>query len=760
MTNFIRILLPCLLGVLGSFPVFAAGPFSQSQPVNFYREVTPRDISGLALRSDGRLIAGPILKPLAGSPQADLWWDLEKLTEDIWLVGSGPDGQVLQVEVDPTGLTYRATEWADAGSNHIFVIKNLGNDLVAGGTNPAAEVVLWNAAGEELTRVSLPADSVLDLLWDKATGSLWAATGNPGSLYQIDLQQFQDSAPDLSLVERGVTLRGEVRDRNLRRLARTPSGDILAGSAPSGNLYRFDQDGSPALILLDQESGEISDILVAANGDIYATLVVATGNSTRRVIQAANVQSAEEPKESGKPETPEPTLSIMEAPPIDAFTGRSELIMIPGGTGIPQSLSSRNKMAMYRIAQYNDIFILGGGDDGEILGYGSEDRRALSFSGSDSAQINDIEALPISGDFLLLTNNPVGLSRLSFNGSGPRVARTGSLNLQTPSHLGALRFNRIRNLDPTEVEVRMRANRGRDPVEGWTPWVVAEHDAGGWRAEGLIGTHAQIEIRLPDALDGSSQLDQAELHFLPQNRQPVLRSFRIISPNFALAARPPSAAGSSTMTLGQVIGSAPNPTNADDNKARQALLSSNLVPQLGAQLVTWTVSDDDGDDFNATFSVRQAGASEWIDLAVDLKEDWFQFDRRALAEGTYFTRLTITEMAPRPEADRQVIGFATDDLVIDLTPPEINQVTVTETEKEMYFEIAVTDARSQIAGLRLQFNNGHAVKLGQPADGILDGRTEVFRTSVTQQVVATATAVEVYVDDTADNLAIERVLLP
>ena len=117
----------------------------------------------------------------------------------------------------------------------------------------------------------------------------------------------------------------------------------------------------------------------------------------------------------------------------------------------------------------------------------------------------------------------------------------------------------------------------------------------------------------------------------------------------------------------------------------------------------------------------------------------------------------MQERAPRPVADRQSIEFATDDLVIDLTPPEIIEVSIQDNRPEIEIDIAVLDARSPISGLTLKFNNGHELTLAQPADGVLDGRAERFRHSVRQQLTAGATTVEVYVEDAAGNLAIKRV---
>jgi hypothetical protein len=207
------------------------------------------------------------------------------------------------------------------------------------------------------------------------------------------------------------------------------------------------------------------------------------------------------------------------------------------------------------------------------------------------------------------------------------------------------------------------------------------------------------------------------------------------------------------------MGASPNASTTADDKKRQALHSSNLVPQPGAQVVTWTVSDPDGDRLNSTFSVRQSDEDEWIDLAVGPDRGWLQFDRRSLAEGTYFTRLTITEEAPRSPEDRQTVEFATDDLVIDLSPPVLEAVDLSIQATHLTVRVAVTDRLTSLAGIRLSFNNGHAVELGQPADGMLDGKSEQFVMEVDRRLIADATAVEVYATDRSDNTAVRRLKL-
>lgn len=743
----------------GSSLAESAVTFSKNQNISFYREVPSRDLKGLAIRSDGRIIEGPQLSALAGNPIADIWWDIEATTGQRWLIGTGPNGDILEIEPDISGGTFSATLWAKTGANHVFALKRLSNGMVLAGTAPDATLSIWNQNGDKQTSVDLPADSILDILIDEAEKNIWVATGNPGTVYQINLNQVLNSQPEDSLADRGVELWGKVRDRNVRQLAWNANGRILAGSAPSGNLYEFPAGGGDPLILLDQESGEITDIYLSDEGDIYTTHVSAKGTTSRRITASVNVTPAAETTEKktdAKPTTPTPAPSIMEAPPVEKFSGRSQLIKIPANRGLPESLSSRNNLAMYQIVPYRDVLLLPGGDDGELAGYAPEERRAISFSGSNSAQISEIVTMESGTEFLAITNNPVGLSLLEFSDSKPREATTRRINLQSLSEIGALRFNRIRDLDRSDITVKMRANRGRDLVEGWTPWTEALQRHDGWLAPGLSGQYLQIKIELPALLKPTAELDHAEIYFLPQNRRPVLQSFRLISPNFGLSSRTSASASTPIMTLGQVIGTSPPANKSESEKRRQSLLASQVIPQPGAQVVMWTSSDPDNDNLAATFSIRRENELDWTDLAIKTNDGWFQFDRTTLAEGTYFTKLVLNEQAPRPIDQRKTITFKTDDLVIDHTPPKITEFTMRRDTTFLNISVTGLDSVSLLSGATLVFNSGLKVELGQPADGILDSPAETFTSQVRLDDLGPATSVEVYLTDEAGNIATER----
>src|SRR5687767_9073695 len=81
--------------------LLAAEPLSRKTDVDFFRDVPSRNLKGLATRSDGRLVAGPALSEITATPPADLLWCLEPTGDPSkWLIGTGPEGRVIEVTVD------------------------------------------------------------------------------------------------------------------------------------------------------------------------------------------------------------------------------------------------------------------------------------------------------------------------------------------------------------------------------------------------------------------------------------------------------------------------------------------------------------------------------------------------------------------------------------------------------------------------------------------------------------------------------------
>jgi hypothetical protein len=764
---------------LGAACSLGADPLSKKTDIDFYRDVLSRDMHGLASRSDGRLVAGPVLTDLKGKSPSDLLWCLEAAAGGKWVVGGGPGGRVLEVSADMAAGTYSARELAKVGDPQVYALRSLPDGSILAGTSPTGGLYLLRA-GKVAARTGLPADSIFDLILLDGGKSALAATGNPGRVYRIDIARFAaagvsaDRTTDAkALAARGVALFGEVSDRNVRRIARLADGRIAAGSAPKGNIYLFGPEGGSPYIAQENRDAEVTDLLADPAGGYYAAIVFSGGeiHPVQAGILVTSPSEAVLGATAGAP-TPNPNPGPTPIPaaagskPADAspefFNASSQADRFPGRSslqwfsadGFPETLVSRPGIAFYRMCRMGDLLVIAGGEQGEMTGYDLVKRLSLTFAGSASSQVNALEPVPGSpGRFFAIRNNAPGFALLDFNASMPRSAETKRVDLGTQARLGALRFNRLRDLDPAQLSVSIRTTNAANETDGWSPWIPMA-DADGWRADAPNGRYLELKLALPAASRPTLEIDKAAIYFLGQNHRPQLADFRMLSPNFAIVV-PPEMPAPVITTVGQLIQSG----EREGERRRSGFLGSQIVASPGTRVAFWTVNDPDGDNLVYTFSIRHEGDTAWTDLAVESRDSYVEFDTLHLQEGTWFTRLVAKEAAPRPEAERLSVAFETDDLVVDHTPPEILEASVRREAGRVVVTVRGRDALSLLDSAEFDFNNGVRETVEQPADGILDGRQESFSLDLPLDRLAGATSVEVTLYDSAGNGATRRLSL-
>ena len=734
-----------------------AEPLSKRTEIDFYRDVPSRNLKGLAARSDGRLVAGPLLSELKGTAPADLLWSLTATADATkWLVGTGPDGTIFEVSIDAANATFSAKEIVKLDDAHVFALAHLPDGSVLAGTSPQGALNLVRD-GKVVARVSLPVDSIFDILLLGPGGSsvgsgeapthALVATGNPGRIYQIELARFKatpvrvEKVTDAKILAgHGITLFGEIRDRNVRRLARLNDGRVIAGSAPKGNIYAFARDGGAPVILQENRDAEVTDLLPSADGGLYATLTFSGGTGEGRIT----------PPKLGK-DAPD-TLALMSATP-DRFNGRSSLMWFPPD-GFPEVLTARNGTAFYRMARHGELLLLTGGEQGDLLGFDVLQRLSLTFAGSASSQLNGLSPLPGQpGKFLVLRNNAPGFALLDFSVAAPREAETRRIDLGTPALLGALRFSRLRDVRDEQLSVEAKTSNGSDDIEGWSDWTTLQPRDGGWEAPAQRGRYVKFRLKLPTEAAQTMQVGKAGLYAMPQNRRPLLQDFNLLSSNYGLVPVPESPSPT-VVSVGQLLQSATN--KSEDNKRKSSFLGSQIVPSPGAQVVIWTVNDPDGDTVNHTFSIRREDASEWTDVLLNSPDSYAQFDTSHLSDGIYFTRLIATEAEPRPTADRLTTTFETDDLIVDHTSPELLETSARREGDRLIITVRGRDNLSLLEGIEAVFNTGVRQQTEETSDGVRDGRDETFLLVVPYSRIADATSAEVTLYDGSGNAATRR----
>ena len=739
------LLRPAILSTVALAAAIAlpADPLSKKTEIDFFRDVPSRDLHGLATRSDGRLVAGPQFTDLAGQAPADLLWCLVPSGPNTWLVGTGPTGAIVEFTVDPAKGSYSSHQVAKLDETQIFALGRFPDGEILAGASPRGGLSLVDK-GKVVARLGLPVDSVFDILVTNDHTAL-VATGNPGVIYAVDLKAFAKAgitadkvSGKADLAQKGITVFGEIRDRNVRRLVCLPDGSVIAGSAPKGNLYRFAAKGGAPYVLQENRDAEVTDLLPAPGG-FYAAVVYSGGLGEARLIVAPKDQKS--------------AVDQAAAPaPVERFAGRGAIVWFPDN-GFPETLSARAGVSFYRLARHGNLVLAAGGEQGDMTGVDVETRKTLTFPGSISSQVSGLAPIPgTDGQFLTLRNNAPGLGLVDFTTPAARSAATRRIDLGTPARIGALRFDRLRDVPEDQVSVSLSTSNTSEETEGWSPWQTLAVRDGGWTGDLPLGRFVRVKLTLAAGAQPTAELDKAQLYYLPQNHRPSLQDFHELTVNYALVPAPDPATPVTT-TVSQVL----QAIDRDSDRRHASFLGSQIVPSPGTQVVFWTVTDLDGDNLVCTYSIRKDGETKWTDLAVQTKDSYAQFDTSHLAEGVYFTRLKAEEVAPRAKADRLSVTFDTDDLVVDHTPPAILEATAQRDGDNLVITVHGKDQLSLLDSIDVTLNNGVHESTEQPVDGIRDSREETFSIEIPWARAAGATSAEVDLFDAAGNSSTRRV---
>ena len=289
-------------------PGLRADPLSKQTEIDFFHDVASRDLHGFVARSDGRLVAGPVLAPLAGAAPAELLWCLEPGADGRWLIGTGPDGRLFEASVDLAQRRYTAREVAKLDERQIFALKRLQNGDILAGTSPKGGLVLLRG-GKVQARAGLPADSIFDLLLVPAAGGpgfALAATGNPGRIYRVDLAKFAAGGVGAGRLDDGVALAA------MASASSAKSATAMSAASSCSRTAGSRRDPRPrAMCTLSRPHRRAARAhggksrrrshrpAAQPNGDLFATLIFGGGSSEQRA-------AGEKPKEQADLPPPAP----------------------------------------------------------------------------------------------------------------------------------------------------------------------------------------------------------------------------------------------------------------------------------------------------------------------------------------------------------------------------------------------------------------------------------------------------------------------
>ncbi len=442
-------------------------------------------------------------------------------------------------------------------------------------------------------------------IWDLAPydGAVVAAAGTPGSLYRLG--------------QRGLERWLELPDAHARCLAPSAQG-LLVGTSGKGLILSAQPSGRLAL-LADSPFTEISDLVAAPDGTVWATALV--GEPVKAPPKKADKA------EDGSVTTETANLDL-DLPKINGATASSELLRLtPEGALL--SMHRFAKQVASALVLSGDAVLVGTGYEGEVW-------RFLEGGGARLATIDAVQVVAaLEGGDLLLTQGP-GQLLTRRPGSGSARYRIDATRFERPVRLGEFRVTPA----AAGVRIRFRSGASDKPDDTWLPWTD-------WQlaGRGAVPLQPAKALQWEVELDRGEVVERVEVAYREVNLAPRIESVDVEDPGVVyLGAPPPS---------GPVIERS-NPdfsgifTVIDEREKRDANnAKGKKFWQVGFRTVSWKAEDANEDPLRFELAVERDDGLR-LPVRLDVEGTQLAVDTTALPDGIYRFHVTASDELANP----------------------------------------------------------------------------------------------------------------
>ena len=664
--------------------------------VGRYDEMQRGTADGVAIRSDGRLEAGPATSLLFTAGSSYVW--------SVAVDAAGAAYVGLGGSTNGSAAVMRVT--ADGESEKVFAGTELGVQAVRVGTDGAVYAATSpDGKVYRLRQAGAAAEVVFDsgataekprYLWDLAVGkdgAVYVAAGAPAVVYRVGVGAKAD-----------VLFR--TADQHIRCLAMGDDGTLWAGSDGAGVIYRFPTLKAGAKPFAAYAAGrrEITSLALGSGGEVYAAAVGAksgstlpplpvTGNVAVTVtfLQPGSATAAN--ASSVVPEGSEIDEIAADGTPSKLLTLKDDVVYALLMRGAEVMAATGNRGRVYRVdpkvpGQFTEVARMGGA------------AQATSFAAT-------------KGGVLVGTTNSgkvlrVGDARAAVSTYTSEVFDAGQI-----SRWGRVEVQYVAAAPVPDIS--MRTGNVPSPVEGWSDWEKVRLNEG---AAGVpLGRYAQWRAELRAGTD----VDGVGLNYLPRNVAPVVDEV-VVAPGARVAAVPaltqaptvqvvfPAAAGAA-QAISFVQDAATSPLTAQKDK--------------NAVTVRWSAHDDNGDDL--MFAVWYRGESEanWRLLKDKISDRYYSFDSSLLPDGSYVAKVVASDSPVHTDAEALTGEKVSAGFTVDTTPPVPGALTARMENGKVHATLEARDATSPIAHAEYSVDAG-AWQYVEPVGGLSDSLMERY----------------------------------
>jgi hypothetical protein len=663
--------------------------------VDRYDQMEKGSASGVAIRNDGRLEAGPLVEMLSDTGKSYVWSLASDSAGDGYLgLGGTTANSAVVMKVASDG---KATQIFNAKELAVQSLHVAEDGSIFAATSPDGRVYRIPTGGGTATTIFDPAttDEKPKYLWDLAmgaTGEVYVATGGPAVVYKIPAGGGK------------AQLLFKTADQHIRCLLMRPDGTLWAGSDGSGVIYRIDtrQSGAKPFAVYAAPRREITALATDDAGNVYAAGVGVKGGVNLPPLPVTGNVGV--------------TVTFLQ-PGSSTAAGTNTLI--PEGSeiyriaadGTPQKLVALKDDVVYALAIRNGSLVAATGNRGRI--YKIDAQTPGRFA--DIAHVEASQAIAfasIKNGLLAATSNSGKLFRLS-----DTTAKTATYTSEVFDAQAFSRWGRaeVRAGTAEDWELYVRTGNVENPLMGWSEWARMGADGA------LVippGRYAQWKA----VLRNGGSVDSVGLNYLTKNIAPVIDEI-VVQPGARVA---------------QGSGNPPNPTVqvAFPPSAGTPVVSfpqdANTTPltaQKDKSAVTarWLAHDDNGDDLMFSLWYRGVGETNWRLLKDKISDKFLSFDASLLPDGSYELRVVASDAPVHTDSEALTSERVSGVFVVDTTPPVPGALTATIVPgtRKIHALLEAKDATSPIAHAEYSVDAGPWQYL-EPVGKVSDSLTEHY----------------------------------
>ncbi len=703
-----RILVTVLVAGTSLLPGLASAQGTKLWSVGRYDEMEKGSTEGVAIRSDGRLEAGPATSLLYATGKSYVWSMASDTAGNGYLgLGGTASGSGVVLKVTPEGKSSQIFESKELAVQALRVAAD-GSVLVA--TSPDGKVYRVSASGGSAAPVVVfdPAttEEKPKYLWDLAVGKggeVYVAAGAPAVVYRVPAGGGK------------AAVLFKTADQHIRSLLLGPDGTLWAGSDGSGVIYKFAPWIAEAKPFAVYAAGrrEITSLAMDAAGNVYAAGVGTKGRTALPPL----------------PVTGSVGVSITFVQP-GSSTAAGSNALVPDGSeiyriavdGSPQKLLTLKDDVVYALAVRNGSLLAATGNRGRVYRVDTDATgRFTDIAHLEASQ--GMAFVPVKDGLLVATSNSGKVFRL-----GDAISSNATYTSEVFDAQGFTQWGRaeIRAGAAAGFDLFVRSGNVESPLMGWSEWAKIGPD-------GAFTVPAGRFVQWKAVLRGGSSVDSVALNYLQRNVAPVVDDI-VVQPGARMNANaPPPNAATVQVAFPPAAGAPPAVTFAPDSG------TSPLMAQKDKTSVTvrWMAHDDNGDELMFAVWYRGVGEANWRLLKDKISEKVYSFDSALLPDGSYALKVVASDSPDHTDAEALTGERVGEVFVVDTTPPVPGVLSATmvlgatsAARPTIHATLEAHDATSPIAHAEYSLDAGPWQYL-EPVGKVSDSLTERYDFTVT-----------------------------